>query len=105
MIDGFPSPYVVSDRSPKQFTNVNLSPYTITMLQGFGSFGMTQSQVVEWLAKNYYNSLRQTEPPKINVKQPKTKQKQSAYPQKKPFVHVPENSLKVKKTKIKPVRE
>lgn len=110
MTDGFPSPYVVNDRSPKQVVNVNLSPYAIGILEGFGSFGMNQSQVVEWLAKVYVDSLKAIEPhePKVpKVKQPKSskaKRERTTYPEKEPFVHTQESGPVMKKVKIRPVK-
>lgn len=112
MTDGYSSPYVVSDRSPKQVVSVNLSPYAIGILNDFGSFGLNPSQVVEFLIKNHIDSMKSTEPtePKVpKVKQPKpSKGKQectkiSAHT-KPAFIHSHDTGPITKKVKVKPTK-
>lgn len=108
--DGFPSPYIVNDRSPKQVINVNLSPYSLGILQSFDSFGLNLSQATELLVKEYITSLRATEspeqPPEPRSKRtvPKAKRERSTYPVKEPFVRSQQHGPLVKKAKIKPTK-
>lgn len=111
----FDAPYIVQDRSAKIVVNVNLSPYTIQALCGFGEIGMSSSQVVEWLAKVYIDSQKVAnqpieQPPKPKVpkvkqpKQPKQKAKQRTLREKPAFVHSSDSGPVVKKVKVKPVK-
>ena len=77
MGSGFPAPHIVNDRSAKQIINVNISPYTIGVLNEFTSLGINHSQVVEWLVVTYLSMMKQVEQfleqPKV-PKAPKVRQ-------------------------------
>lgn len=98
-ICGFPAPRIVSNRQSKQSFDVQLTPYVIGIVEGFSSYGMTQSQVVEWLVTEYISALKvteQSEPkpePKANLKVPKAKRESTTYPEKKPFIRSQEGGL------------
>jgi hypothetical protein len=111
MTDGYSSPFVVSDRSPKQVVSTNLSPYAIGILGEFGSFGLNPSQVVEWLAKVYVETEpiepRITKTVKVKQKLSKVKQERASIPThtKQAFVHTQDSGPVTKKVKkIKPTR-
>jgi hypothetical protein len=76
---GFPAPHIMSDRQSKQSIDVQLTPYVIGIIEGFSSYGMTQSQVVEWLVTESISVLKATEKskpkpePKAKLKVPKAK--------------------------------
>ena len=107
---GFPTPHIVSDRQSKQSIDVQLTPYVIGIIEGFSSYGMTQSQVVEWLVTEYISALKATEQseqkpePKAKLKVPKAKRESTTYPEKKPFIRSQEGGPIVKKVRIKPIK-
>lgn len=108
MSGDFPAPYIVVDRSSKQAISVNISPYTLGILNGFTSYGMNHPQAIEWLVVSYMKMMQVEQPePKIQkapkVKQPKPKKIKQQAPHEKPtFVHNQDSGPVVKKTKIKP---
>jgi len=92
------------DKALRVVLSIDISPYTLNILQSFLAYGLNPSKTIDWLVKVYTNriNINELKEPK-KVKKPKQKEvkQQQAYPEKEPFVHVSNGGPIVKKVKVK----